>query len=185
MSQGSWELEMSMIRRRHVFYVEGYDPLGVNVYYDLFRRSWQRFRGAWRCETRLGELSIDSGEVAPLEIDTSGPNWRVATRYEFLRLEHVLAANIAQPMLRQVPRALAWAIDDLITGTTARVLRASWRFGLHLIYFQVLLLLWLCIAGAAGGIAAYAASRFGGLPPAWGLALGGAGGVASVLPLRA
>jgi len=177
-------VEMMMIRRRHVFYVEGYDPLGVDVYYDMFRRSWQRFRGVWGCQSTLGELTLDSDAVAHWDIATSGPNWQVETHYEFVRLEHILAANIGQPLWWQLPRALIWAADDLISGTTARVLRASWRFGLHFIYFQVLLLLWLASAGAAGWIAAYAAGRFGGLSPPWAIALGIAAAIASFLALR-
>jgi hypothetical protein len=174
---------MSMIRRRHVFYVEGYVPLSVDVYYDIFRRSWQRFIRVWGCESKLSELILDSGAVAHWDIETSGPNWRVDTRYELLRLQHVVRADMAQPLMRQVPRALAWAIDDLISGTTSRVLRASWRFGLHLIYFQVLLLLWLGLAGAAGAIAATAAGRFG-WPSVATMAAGAAAAVASFLALR-
>jgi hypothetical protein len=173
-----------MIRRRHVFYVEGYDPLGADVYYDMFRRSLQRFRGVWRCQSTLGERILDSDEVAHWDIATSGPNWHVATRYEFLRLDDIVTANIGQPLRRQLPRALAWAVDDLITGTTARVLRASWRFELHLIYFQLLLLLWLGLAAATGFVAAHAAGRFGGLPPAWAIALGVAAAFASLVALR-
>jgi hypothetical protein len=174
---------MSMIRRRHVFYVEGYDPLGVDVYYDMFRRSWQRFRGVWGCQSKLSELMLDSDAVAHWDIETSGPNWHVDTRYEFVRLEHILAANIGQPLIWQLPRALAWAVDDLISGTTVRVLRASWRFGLHFIYFQVLLLLWLGIAVAAGWIAADAAGRFG-LPSLGAMAAGVAAAILSFLALR-
>jgi hypothetical protein len=176
--------DMAMIRRRHVFYVEGYDPQGAEGYYDLFRRSWKRFRGVWNCETRLGELSIDSDEVAHWDIEMSGPNWHVATRYEFLRLERVLNANMAQPMWRQVARSLAWMVDDLITGTTLRILRAAWRFGCHLIYFQALLLLWLEVAIAAGWLAADLAVRFGGLPLAGGLVLGVAVAIGSFTALR-
>ena len=76
-----------MIRRRHVFYVEGYDPRGAEGYYDLFRRSWKRCRGAWHFGGALGELVLDSDLIAHWDVEAAGPNWRVATRYEFLRLE--------------------------------------------------------------------------------------------------
>jgi len=36
-----------LIRRRHVFYVEGYDPQGAEGYYKLFERSWKRFLTIW------------------------------------------------------------------------------------------------------------------------------------------
>ena len=148
-----------MIRRRHVFYVEGYDPRGAEGYYDLFRRSWKRCRGAWHFGGELGELMLDSDLIAHWDIEAAGPNWRVATRYEFLRLEGVIGANMAEPMWRQIPRALAWAAGDLVSGTTVRIFRAAWRFGLHLLYFQMLLLLWLGLALAAGWLAGLAAAR--------------------------
>jgi hypothetical protein len=175
---------MSVIRRRHVFYVEGYDPRGAEGYYDIFRRSWKRFRGVWRCDGKLGELELDSELIAHWNIEAAGPNWHVATRYEFLRLEGVIAANMAEPMWRQVPRAIAWAAGDLLTGTTTRIFRAAWRFGLHLLYFQILLLLWLALALAGGWLAAFGLARLGGLPAPAAIAIGVGVGIACFLLLR-
>jgi hypothetical protein len=155
---------IALITRRQVFYVEGYDPRGPVGYYDLFARAWKRCRGVWRFEGRLGELVFDSDLIAHWDIDAAGPNWRVATRYEFLRLEGVIGANMAEPMWRQIPRALAWAIDDHISGTTARIFRAAWRFELHLLYFQSLLLLWLLLSLGGGVAAALLATRLAGWP---------------------
>ncbi|HEY3643688.1 MAG TPA: hypothetical protein VGL31_21510 [Xanthobacteraceae bacterium] len=175
---------VSVIRRRHVFYVAGYDPRGAAGYYDLFRRSWKRCRGVWHFAGTLGELELDSDLIAHWDIEAAGPNWRVATRYEFLRLEAIIGANMAQPLWRQVPRAIAWAANDLVTGTTARIYRASWRFCLHLLYFQLLLWLWLALALAAGWLAGLAAARFGGLPAGAALAVGGGSGIACFWLLR-
>jgi hypothetical protein len=175
---------VSVTRRRHVFYVEGYDPRGAEGYYDIFRRSWKRCRGVWHFEGKLGELELDSDLIAHWDVEAAGPNWRVATRYEFLRLEGVIRANMADPMWRQLPRAIVWAADDLITGTTARIFRAAWRFELHLLYFQMLLLLWLALPVAAGWLAALAAARLGGLPGPVAIAIGGGIGIACFLLLR-
>ena len=41
-----------MIGRRHVLYVEGYDPQGAEGYYDLFARSWRRFLKIWPLRTQ-------------------------------------------------------------------------------------------------------------------------------------
>jgi hypothetical protein len=173
-----------MIARRHVFYVEGYDPRGADGYYDIFRRSWKRCRGVWHFEGTLGELALDSDLIAHWDVEAAGPNWRVATRYEFLRLEGVIAGNMAEPMWRQVSRALAWVADDLVTGTTVRIFRAAWRFGLHLLYFQVLLWLWLALALAGGALAALAAVRLGGLSAGVAIAIGGGIGIACFRLLR-
>jgi hypothetical protein len=174
---------MSVIRRRHVFFLKAYDPRGAEGYYELFRRSWERCRGAWRLEGKLGELKIDSELIASWDIEAAGPNWQAATRYEFLRLEGVVHANMAEPLWRQVPRALAWAIDDLISGTTARIFRAAWRVGVHLLYFQMLVALWLALALGVGWLAGFAAARFG-WPVAAAVPVGLASGLACFLLLR-
>ena len=173
-----------MIRRRHVFYVEGYDPRGAEGYHDLFRRSWKRCRGAWHFGGELGELRLNSDLIAHWDIEAAGPNWRVITRYEFLRLEGVISANMAQPMWRQVPRALAWAVGDLLSGTTVRIFRAAWRFGLHLLYFQMLLWLWLGLSLAGGWLTGLAVARFGGLSVPGAIAIGCGIGIACFLLLR-
>jgi hypothetical protein len=143
-----------LIRRRHVIYVEGYDPQGAEGYYSLFERSWKRFLKIWPLQTRLGPLEIDSQDFAHWDIEAAGPNWRVATRYDFLRQEHIIRANMAEPPWRQLPRALAWGFDYLVSGATLRVLRASWEFGVVLIHFQMQVVWWIVLSVAGGWLAA-------------------------------
>jgi hypothetical protein len=73
------------------------------------------------------------------------------TRYDFLRQEHIIRANMAEPLLRQIPRALAWAFDYVVSGAIFRVLRASPYFGLVLLYFQTMLIWWLLLSPPADG----------------------------------
>jgi hypothetical protein len=139
-----------LIRRRYVLYVEGYDPQGAEGYHRLFADSLRRFLKNWRLQAKAGELVIDSDDFAHWTVETAGPNWRVETRYEFLRQEQMIRANMAEPMWRQVPRALSWTVNYLFSGTLYRVYRASHQYGLALSYFQMLMLLWLG-ASALGG----------------------------------
>src|SRR5262249_29806396 len=111
-------------------------------------------------------LELDSELLAHWNIETAGSNWRVSTRYEFLRLEGIIGANMSQPLWRQVPRALRWGLDDLCSGTTQRIFRASRRFAVHLIFFQVTLLAWLAIPPAGGVLAGIFATPLAALPPA-------------------
>lgn len=173
-----------MIRRRHVIYVEGHDPQGATGYNGLFRAAMRRFLRVWPVKAEIGELQIDSEAFAHWTIDLAGPNWSVATHYTFLRQEHIISANIAESMVWQVPRALGWVIDSVLSGTMSRMFRASWRFATHLVYFQVLLLIWVAAGAAAGGLAALAAMRWTGVP---GLVAGGIGvvvGIAAFTLLR-
>ena len=166
-----------MIRQRHVIYVEGYDPQGAEGYHNLFQRSFRRFLKNWPLKTNVGELRIDSDAFAHWDIKVSGPNWQVSTRYDFLRQEEMIRANMAEPMWRQVPRALAWSLTYLFTGTLFRVYRASHRYGLALTHFQLLLVHWLGASALGGWLAAWLAMHFLGAPP-W---LGGIIGVAAAV----
>ena len=173
-----------MIRRRHVIYVEGYDPQGAEGYYGLFGRAWKRYLKIWPLKSRLGELELDSQDFAHWDIETSGPNWQVFTRYDFLRQEHIIRANMAEPLLRLVPRALRWTLDYLVSGAIVRVLRASWEFGLALIHFQMMMLWWIALSVGGGWLVALKATHDLGLPGVVGALVGAAAAVAIFLALR-
>jgi hypothetical protein len=140
----------ALIRRRHVLYVEGYDPQGAEGYHHLFSRSFKRFLKNWPLMTKISDLRIDSDDLAHWTIDAAGPNWKVSTRYDFLRQEQMIRANMAEPMWRQVPRALRWILNYLFTGTLFRIYRASHRYGIALTTFQLMLFCWLVLSGLGG-----------------------------------
>src|SRR5436853_5190693 len=148
-------MQTDLIRRRHVIYVEGYDPQGAEGYYRLFERSWRRFLKIWPIEAWLGRLELDSPDFAHWDVEAAGPNWRVITRYDFLRQEQMIRANMAEPLWRQIPRALGWMLNYLFTGTLFRVYRASYQYGLALTAFQMMLVCWLVLAGLGGGLMAW------------------------------
>ena len=128
----------------------------------MFRREWDRFRATWPVYSELSDCNTESNDIASWRIDTSGPNWQVATRYEFLRLENLIRANLAQPLWRQLARTTRWMIDDIVSGALLRVFSASWRMGVLLIYSQILLLAWVALALVGGWLAASAINSPGG-----------------------
>jgi len=148
------------VRRRHVIYVGGYDPRGAQAYHQMFERSCDRFGKAWFDQAWFDEvwpvslalhpLDIDSEDLAHWSLRMQSANWQVATRYDFLRLERHIRADMGGSLAAQILRALGWIIDDLATGTQWRIFRASWRFGIHLLSIQLLLLIWLALAAATG-----------------------------------
>ena len=162
----------TLIRRRTVLYVEGYDPQGAEGYHNLFSRSFRRFLKNWPLKTTVSDLHIDSDDLAHWTIDAAGPNWQVATRYEFLRQEQMIRANMAEPMWRQVPRALWLIVNYILTGTLFRVYRASYQYGIALTTFQMMLIWWLAAAGLGGWLIGWLATRFAGAPLVLGVAIG-------------
>jgi hypothetical protein len=173
-----------LIRRRHVIYVEGYDPQGAEGYYSLFERSWVKFLKLWPLEARLGRLELDSADFAHWDVEAAGPNWRVVTRYDFLRQEQMIRANMAEPLRRQIPRALAWALDYLVSGAIIRVFRASWEFGIVLVHFQMQVIWWLVLSAGGGWLAAVAASDYLGWPTLVGVLIAVAAACAIFLALK-
>jgi pimeloyl-ACP methyl ester carboxylesterase len=155
------EHRVGTVRRRHVLYVEGYDPRGAETYYQLFQGSRDRFRKAWSVEQTLAPFEIDSDDFAHWSLSTKSASWQVTTRYDFLRLERHVRAAISAPTLRQIVRGFGWLIDDIVSGTMWRIFRASWRFGLHLLSIQAVLVIWLALAAVIGLAAAFAGSSFG------------------------
>jgi hypothetical protein len=153
-----------LVRRRHVLYVEGYDPQGAEGYHNLFTRSFKRFLKNWPLKTTISDPTIDSDDLAHWTIEAAGPNWQVSTRYDFLRQEQMIRANMAEPMWRQVPRALGWTLNYLFSGTLFRVYRASHQYGLALTHFQLLLVWWLGAAALGGWLAGWLVMRFVGGP---------------------
>jgi len=134
---------VNMVRKRHVVYVEGFDRRGSDGYYDLFQRACDLFRQQWPISLTVGPLELDSEDFAHWLIALRTATWQVATRYDFLRLDKFVQSETALPMRRHIVRSLQWAVDDLVSGAQFRIFRASWRFSLHLMYFQLFLLVWL------------------------------------------
>lgn len=136
-----------MIRRRHVFYVSGYDPQGVAGYHRLFCRELKRFQQLWPVKAAAGEPRIDAdGLAARWQIETQGPNWQVSTTYEFLRWDDLVARDLRRPFFEVVFRVLYCLGENLLNGTLFRTFRAGWRFGLF--YLVSILAMMATVASA-------------------------------------
>jgi len=138
-----FDVGVSPVQRRHVIYVSGYDPRGAQGYFDLFRRTCQRFERLWPVSARLKPIEIASEDFAHWGVALYGPNWRTVTHCDFLRLETCIRSDMEKPTGWQVLRGLGWIGADLLSGAMFRIFAASWRFALHLLYFQSLLLTWV------------------------------------------
>jgi len=154
-----------LIRRRRVIYVHGYDPQGATGYYGLFRSQIKRACAVWQTKFALSDLNVHSTELASWTATMTGRNWQVVTQYDFVRYEDVIEENMAEPILRRVARALYWTVDDLISGTTLRIIRANFRFEAHLAVMKAGVLAWIAFSFAAGALAWWAARSWFALHP--------------------
>ena len=133
------------VLRRNVIFVEGYDPRGAQGYFDLLRRTCDQFQHLWPVSATLRLPRVETADFARWRLDVRGSDWQTATDYEFLRLEDSIRFDLDRSTARQLLCGLRWLIGDLLSGALFRIFWASWRFGLHLLHFQVLLLAWVAL----------------------------------------
>lgn len=146
------------VRRRHVFYVPGYDPRDPALYRRLAALELRRFSKTWGVS-----VSVDRQDVA----DEATPSLRWGARlkadeavvdvtYETLRWEDFVAKDFATPLPLTMLRGLVTAWDAVVTGLLWRIWRASpwcaiaWFYPLVTVLATMGLSLW---AGAATGLA--------------------------------
>jgi hypothetical protein len=172
------------VRRRHVIYVGGYEPRGAKGYCKLFERECDRFQRVWPVSLTIEPTDLDSKDFARWHVDVRASNWQVSTTYDFLRLERFIRSELAEPVLRHMPRALGWVIGDLVSGAQFRIFRASWRFGLHLLFVQLVLLAWLALAAAVGAAVGYVVTDHLGLSALVGIVAALLAALASFLALQ-
>ena len=183
-SEPPCELSVGAVRRRHVIYVGGYEPRGARGYYKLFQRECDRFQRVWPVSLTIQPGEFDSEDFARWVVDVRASNWKVSTTYDFLRLERFIRSDMAEPMMRYIPRSLGWIVGDLVSGAQFRIFRASWRFGLHLLFVQLVLLAWLALAAAIGVIVGYVATNHLGLSTPVGIVASLLAALASFLALQ-
>ncbi len=167
-----------MIRRRHVIYVQGYDPRGHAEYYRMFRGEYRKHLALYGLRGRIERPDDRSDPLASeWTVETEGRGWQVHTTYEFLRWEDIIRRDFQRPIWWVVPKAVAMIVRSLFNGVFFRVARAHWRFGLFIAYPFVLLALWLAL-GAVAGVAVAGLVERAGMPFALGIPLGAAAGLA-------
>jgi pimeloyl-ACP methyl ester carboxylesterase len=146
-----------MIRRRQVYHVAGYDPVGA-AWYRVFKRQLVIFARTWSV---CSEASDPILQPEPLnvrwDITTRAPNWHVETVYEPMLWDDIVLADFAQPTTKRLVASSLAFLDIVMTGTAFRYLRASWQYTLFFLFPFFL----LAAFGAAALAAAYwAASSF-------------------------
>src|SRR5215831_18584306 len=178
------EVSVGAVRRRHVIYVGGYEPRGAKGYYKLFQRQCDRFQRVWPVSLTIQPGEFDSEDFARWLVGVRASDWQVSTTYDCLRLEKFIRSDMAEPVMRHIPRSLGWIVGDLVSGAQFRIFRASWRFGLHLLFVQLVLLTWLAFAAAIGATVGYVISGRLGLSAPAGIAASLLAAFASFLALQ-
>jgi len=119
------------VKRRHVIYVQGYDPRGLAQYYRMFRTELRKSAKLYGLQATVGRpRTTDDGTMASWRIDTQGHDWQTRVSYEFLRWEDLIKNDFAAPIWRTVASAVAIYCRALFGGVIPRIWKAHWRFGM-------------------------------------------------------
>lgn len=154
------------IQRRHVIYVQGYDPRGLAQYYRLFRTELRKSARLHGFEAEVSRpQSADDDTMASWSIESQGHGWRTQVTYDFLRWEDLIKGDFAVPIWRTVLHGVATYCRAFLAGVIPRIWKAHWRFGMFITYPHWVLLNHAIVSSVAAWIVAAAAASLGAPAP--------------------
>jgi hypothetical protein len=139
----------TLIQKRLVYHVGGYDLMPPEVMHRRFTRELRRFETTWSVAAQASPPAI-SPDAASWTVSSEGPNWRVETDYRAVRWDDVIAAEGHQPMWRRIPRGLVAFADFVASGALLGYLRSNWRYAAFFLYPYLLFALLAALAVLAG-----------------------------------
>jgi hypothetical protein len=158
-------LKDSMIRRRHVFHIAGYDPIGASRQHRNFGRQTAAFAKTWHVAAAVSHLERLPDDVgARWTINASAGNWQVETVYEPLLWDDIVLADMARPMPGRLARSADAFVDFVLSGAVSRYFCANWKYGAFFLFPY--LLQWL-FAAVAFSIGCWTASSLGFAGAVW------------------
>lgn len=132
------------VRRRHVFYIPGYDPRSPRTYFLLFRRELRKWATLSGVTAELARSPGDEGETA-WRLRAEGASGEVSARFDFLRWDDLVAREFALSPARRLLTSVAVLADALWSGWAASMARWSWKFGLFAAYPWVMAALYSAV----------------------------------------
>jgi hypothetical protein len=123
-----------LISKRLVFHIGGYDPyMPPAVSHRRFARELKRFERTWSARATVSSPAI-AVDKATWNITTTGPNWRVETRYCLVRWDDIIESFARQPLWLRIVLGQLAGIDFAMSGALWGYLRTNWRYALFFIY---------------------------------------------------
>ncbi len=139
-----------LIRTRLVFHLGGYDPhMLPEKSYRRFIRELKRFEKTWCAAAAVSPLSVAADE-ATWQITTTGPNWRVETRYCLVRWDDIIKAVARRPWWQRFPLSQVAFLDFTAAGALWGYIRTNWRYALFFLYPFLLFDIFIIIAWFTG-----------------------------------
>lgn len=139
------------VRRRHVFFVAGYDAMSAEGHDRIFRRELARFGTVWGARTAcLDAAPVPTPTGALWRARAEGPGWQTQPTFELLAWDDIALADMARPLRSHLAGSVRALADMIASGTIAAYFRTSRRYGLFFLFTYALLLTFWIVAAAVG-----------------------------------
>jgi hypothetical protein len=145
-----------MVHKRHFFHAPGFDPYDAASQHRRFVREVARFQATWNVSAAVSDLHDASAGEGHWTVTTTGPGWKVETRYEILDWHDIVRAELAGPAPNRLWNGVVTFLDFITSGTLKRYFAANWRYAMFffvpfvdVILFAVAAILLGWLAGAA------------------------------------
>src|SRR5262249_49997050 len=124
-----------MVRRRHVYHLAGYDPVGIEAQYRRFARQLDVFRSTWNVQAILSDLALTNDRSrASWTVRARGVNWQTEAVHEVWLWDDIVRKDLQRPLpARLLESALAY-FDFIATGTMVRYLIANQRYAAFFLF---------------------------------------------------
>lgn len=140
------------VRKRHVYYLSGFDPKGPSYYRELYDTEAARQAAVTGMRIDVGKRERTSREVNRWRVQAETGGHAVDTCYEFLRWDDITRRHWPRSELHILFDLLRTYRLYIVNGALLRVLLTSWPPFVAALYPVVFLLL---VFGAATGAAVW------------------------------
>lgn len=179
------------VRRRHVFFIPGYDPEARTRYRLLFVRELLRHAkrfGDPRPDISPAVMSPD-GLMQSFTIGSGAVPGRATTAYDVLLWDDLVAKDFRRPRVLSVALLVVGTLHALVRGLLWRFYRFNWLYGNVVVYpFVMVVLLSVLAIGTGTMVQGLLGDRLGyglGWPPWATLPLATGAGVSLIVALEA
>lgn len=144
-----------LVHRRSVFLVGGYDPKTPAAFFERLGKELNRSAAAWGFSSTLSPVSVSpDGAIGSITIDTTGPDWRAETSFNFLVLDSIVLRDFSKPLPVRLLKYLGAFADYVISGTFIAMLRKAVRFSVYFLYPFLVTLVFTLASWTVGRVVA-------------------------------
>ena len=118
------------VRKRCFVQMTGYEPVGPDHQHRRFIREMARFQKTWNVQAQVSPPNVAAdGSVASWTVETSGPNWRVATDFHWFRWDDFVTDDGRRSDWLRFPLGIAALMEFVLSGTVLKYFVVAWRYG--------------------------------------------------------